>query len=123
MDENVGTDDVFDGVQHRRPSCEIANPFKVKVTIAFLLSRGPAPKLPVQFIVRGSEVGYFFPAQRREWKQQPVSVIFGYLIGSQDFSHDSILLSHQTPFRSPRAAPADGWYRHDFARVRLPGQN
>jgi hypothetical protein len=87
MDQYVGTDDVFDRIQHSRTSCEIANPFEVEMGVAFLLCCRLATKTAVHFIMAGAEVLYLHGTQGRQRKQQSVSVIAVDLIWRKDFEH------------------------------------
>src|SRR5262244_2954281 len=62
MDQDVGTNNVLDRIQHCGMGRQIANPFEVQMTIALLPGGRLWPQMAVEFIVTRSEVRHFFLA-------------------------------------------------------------
>src|SRR6185295_17316463 len=89
MDQNVGTKDVLNYIQHARMGGKIANPFDVKMAIAFLLRCGLPSKALVHFIMARAEVFHLRVAESWKRKQQPVSLITVDLIRRQNSRHAS----------------------------------
>src|SRR5215471_2252057 len=75
MNQDIWTNDVLDYIQHRGMGREIAGPFEIEVSVAFLLRGGPAAKPAIEFIVTAAEVFHLCGTERREGKEESVPLI------------------------------------------------
>src|SRR5215471_8670506 len=87
MNQDIWTNDVLDYFQHRGMGREIADPFEIEVSVAFLLRGGPAAKPAIEFIVTAAEVFHLCGTERREGKEESVPLIAVDLISRKYPGH------------------------------------